>query len=538
MRFAVSERYLNLPVRNGAAKVTVQLSEAGRRCREFEIELATEGTPDWWAYCDLSAFTGRMLDLATASAGAADVMAEKLVELACLSDTPIEQSDLYHEAGRPQFHLTARRGWNNDPNGLVYAHGQWHMFFQHNPFGVTWGNMHWGHAVSPDLAHWTELPTALYPHSLKDMAFSGGGFVDRGNSAGFGQGHEDVLLVSFTSTGRGECLAFSPDGGQSLVEYGGNPVLRHRGRDPRILWYAPGKKWVMVVYDEGDRTWRYSFYESNDLRTWRFMTAVDGFYECPDLFELPLDGNPDQRRWVLYGAERREKDGRRQVSRSSYRVGHFDGRVFTPETPMLNGHLGPHFYAAQTFANAPDGRVIMIGWLAGAVYPGMPFSQGMTVPLDVSLRATGEGPRLAFLPVPELNTLWRSGITLEAPSLARANAALADAATELLDVSLDLALTRESVVTLDLRGLAVTCDVAGGTLIAAGITAALPLQDGTLSLRALLDRGVLELFAGDGLVALSLGGVFPKPGAPIRLDIRGPGRVRRLAIAELSPIWS
>jgi len=536
MKFAATQRYLCLPVKNGAAKVILQICDAGRLCREFEVELATTGTPDWWAFCDLDAFAGRELEL-RCPAPAAAAIAEQLPGLVRLSATPEGLTDLYHEAGRPQFHFSARRGWNNDPNGMAHAHGQWHLFFQHNPFGIAWGNMHWGHAVSRDLVHWTELPTALYQHSLKDMAFSGGGFVDHGNAAGFGSGREDVLMVSFTSTGRGECLAYSTDGGQSLTEYGGNPVLRHRGRDPRILWYAPAAKWVMVVYDEADQGWRYAFYESADLRTWRFMTAVDGFYECPDFFELPLDGDPRQRRWVLHGAERREKDGRRYVSRSSYQVGTFDGRAFTPETPIVNGHLGPHFYAAQTFANAPGGRVVMMGWLAGAQYPGMPFSQGMTVPLEVSLRSTAQGPRLAFLPVPELNALRRTMSALDAPSLAQANAALAAAGAELLDVSVELALTRESVASLDLRGTPVTCDVAGGTLTAAGVTAPLPLRDGKLTLRALLDRGVLELFAGDGLVALSVGGVFAKPGLPVRLDIRGPGRVQRLAVAELDSMW-
>jgi fructan beta-fructosidase len=537
MRFSAAERYLHLPVKNGAAKVVFQLRDGSRLLREFELELSTEAPPDWWACCDLDAWQGQDLELQVSSPSTVAGLEERLAEWLRLSPEPPGQEGLYHEAGRPQLHFTPQRGWNNDPNGLVYLHGEWHLFFQHNPFGIAWGNMHWGHAVSRDLVHWTELPTALYQHPLKDMAFSGGGFVDHGNSAGFGTGREDVLMVAFTSTGRGECLAYSPDGGQTLLEYGGNPVLRHRGRDPRVIWYAPGQKWIMVVYDEPENAWRYAFYESPDLRTWRFMTAVEGFYECPDLFELPLDGDPAKRQWILHGAERREESGRRQVARSSYRVGSFDGRAFAPETPTLNGHLGPNFYAAQSFVNAPDGRVIMLGWLQGANYPGMPFSQGLTLPLEVSLRTTPQGPRLAFFPVPELAALRRQTTALEAPSLAAANAALQGTAAELLDLELELALTRESVVVCQVRGMVFTYDAAVETLTAPGVSAPLALRDGRLSLRFLVDRGVVEAFAEAGLVALSYGGAAVTSAAPVRLELRGPGRVRHLALSELASIW-
>ena len=534
MRFTPEQRWLNLPVRDGAPKVALQLRTGDRMVREFEIELAeTPEAAAWWAFYDLGAFRHCEIELVP-SAPASALPLEGLVRL---GDEPAGLAGLYHESARPQLHFTSRRGWNNDPNGLVYHRGRWHLFFQHNPFGVHWGNMHWGHAVSPDLVHWTELPTALYPRSLKDMAYSGGGFVDHGNSAGFGRGAEDVLMVAFTSTGRGECLAWSPDGGDTLVEYEGNPVLRHRGRDPRVLWHAPTRRWVMVVYDETDSHWRYAFYTSSDLRTWLYASAIPGFYECPDLFELAVDGDPAQRRWVLHGAERRDVDGRRQLARSSFQVGTFDGRTFTPETPVTQGHLGPHFYAAQTFANAPGGRVIMLGWLSGARYPGMPFSQGLTVPLEVTLRRTPSGLRLAFTPVAELAALRRAVRRLEAPSLSQANAALAASREELLDLTLELSLQRESVLHLDLRGLAVVCDVAAGTLTAAGVTAPLPLHDRRLALRVLLDRGVIELFAGGGLVALSHGAGPAPAEAPLRLDLRGPGRVESIEIAAMDSMW-
>lgn len=134
---------------------------------------------------------------------------------------------------RPQFHFTNRRGWLNDPNGLVFHEGAWHLFYQHHPYGWRWGNMHWGHAVAKDLVHWEELPIAVYPHRFGDWAYSGSAVVDRANTAGFKTGGADPLVIAYTSTGRGECLAVSTDGGATFREPAGNPILRHRGRDPR-----------------------------------------------------------------------------------------------------------------------------------------------------------------------------------------------------------------------------------------------------------------------------------------------------------------
>ena len=160
---------------------------------------------------------------------------------------------MYQEKYRPQFHFSPRIGWNNDPNGLVFYKGEWHLYFQHNPYGWNWGNMHWGHAVSTDLVHWTQLPIAIYPFKYGDWVFSGGAVVDEDNTAGFKSGAEEVIVASYTSTGRGEAIAYSNDRGRTFTDYAGNPVVKHQGRDPKIIWYGPGKHWVMAVYDEEGR---------------------------------------------------------------------------------------------------------------------------------------------------------------------------------------------------------------------------------------------------------------------------------------------
>src|SRR5262249_40907738 len=160
--------------------------------------------------------------------------------------------------------------------GLVYSRGEYHLFYQHNPFGWAWGNMHWGHAVSKDLVHWRELPTAPDPPPFRGWGFSRGAVVGRANTPRLQQGARGALVAAFTSTGRGECIAFSNDRGRTWTDYPGNPVVKHAGRDPKLLWHAPSKRWVMAVYDEHDRKQWIAFYSSPDLKSWQFQSRIEG----------------------------------------------------------------------------------------------------------------------------------------------------------------------------------------------------------------------------------------------------------------------
>ena len=352
-KFQAQKRYLNLPVKNGAAKRRLSLLVAGHTEREFEIELAN-AEPDFWVFLDLAPFAGKEIVLN------ADHLPEDSQGLKSIvqRDTIKGAEDLYHEKLRPQFHFSSRRGWNNDPNGLVYSQGEYHLFYQHNPFGWDWGNMHWGHAVSADLVHWKELPIAFYPKRFGDWAFSGSAVVDKQNTAGWKTGSEDVLVAAFTSTARGECIGYSNDRGRSWQEFAGNPVVKHNGRDPKLIWHAPTSKWVMCVYEEIGKTQNIAFYTSPDLKTWEFQSRIEGFFECPDMFELPVDGarasgsgsSPSRlkTKWIL------------TAGNSDYMLGHFDGNKFTPETSKLLGHRGRGFYAAQTYSDIPDGRRIYV----------------------------------------------------------------------------------------------------------------------------------------------------------------------------------
>ena len=364
------------------------------------------------------------------------------------SDKALSPTD-YTQPYRNQFHASTRRGWNNDPNGMVFQNGKYHLYYQHNPFSIFWGNLHWGHLESTDLIHWKEKPIALYQHTLKEMVASGGGFIDTQNSAGLGK---DTLFVAATITGRSECLFYSKDGGLSFTELPENPVVKHTGRDPKIFWYQPEQKWVMVAFevdpceetkttpqtsgDEKHRNDHMVFLESKNLKDWirtGVFTDPDrmAVNECPEMYELPVAGKPGESRWILMGAQNR------------YFVGQFDGKTFHKESGPLGTRHGA-FYAAQTFSDVPDGRRIQIGWVLAAIYqkrfPDQIVSQAFTLPHGLTLRETVDGLRLFFSPVKETENL-RGEILADGKDLSstQANELLQKCQGELSEVLIEFA---------------------------------------------------------------------------------------------------
>jgi fructan beta-fructosidase len=398
--------HLIVPVANGGKKLLLGIFEGDRLIQNFHVEVPHEGQPYWLAAYPLAHFDLEGKTITFAEAGKKKlpaVLAAALDQVKVGDASEALAADDYDQPYREQFHVTTRRGWNNDPNGMAYHKGKFHLYYQHNPFGIRWGNMHWGHFESRDLVHWEEKPIALYQKTVGDYMFSGGGFVDFNNSAGLGK---DTLFAAFTSTGRGECLAYSRDRGLTFTELPENPVVKHKGRDPKVIWYEPEQKWVMVVYSEsaceetkainGNR--HIAFYESKNLRQW---TRTGGFthedqgavYECPEFFPLEYKG---ETKWILLGAQNR------------YFVGDFNGKTFTSDSGP-HGSLHGKFYAAQTFSDEPDGRRIQIGWMQPELYldrfPNRIVNQSFTLPHELTLVETPEGPRMAFNPVKELKKL-------------------------------------------------------------------------------------------------------------------------------------
>ena len=486
---AIDKRYLHLPVKNGAPKRRMKFTVDGQTVREFEIEYA-EGSPDYVTLADVSAFAGKSLAVHV------DRLPGGPAALAAIqtSNEKPAAAELYREKLRPQFHFTSQRGWLNDPNGLVFANGKYHLFYQHNPYGWGWGNMHWGHAVSTDLLHWEELPESVYPAKFGDWAFSGSAVVDPLNTTGFGEKTNGIetIIAAFTSTGRGECLLTSRDNGLTWTELPENPVVKHEGRDPKLLWHAPTKKWVMALYDEFEGKQWITFHTSTDMRKWEFASRIEGYYECPDLFEAKIEGT-DEKRWVLYGAD------------GMYTTGQFDGKTFTPDGPKQQLWYG-NFYAAQTYSNDPQGRIIQIGWGQGIEFKGMPFNQQMVVPAELTLHKAGDTVVMKAQPVRELRRLLaNSAVTIDGTASAGTSVEASPPHIDLFHTQAALSLSADAVFTLTMHDIPITIDAQKQTITCRHVTAPIRLNQGKLKLEVLVDRGSIEIFVNEGEAVLSVG---------------------------------
>ena len=392
---ALTNTLLNLPVKNSATKRRVTVTVGGNTVRDFNIPLA-DGTPDWWAFVDVSAFSNQTATVSVDSLTAGSTGLSSALQ----TNGIVGATNLYAETLRPQIHFSTRRGWLNDANGMFFYHGQYHLYYQHDPFSWDGAGLQrwWGHAASADMVRWQELPEGIYSHAYGDQVFSGSAVVDTNNTSGFKTGTNDVIVAAYTSTARGECIAYSNDGGLTFTDYTGNPVLSsavHKGRDPHLLWYAPSNYWVMAVFDNTTGTNGIAFYTSTNLKNWKYASRIDGFYECPDLFQLPVDNNTNNLMWELNDAS------------SGYMLGQFNGTVFTPSTAKLTGNSGSAFYGSQTFSGmAPgDNRKVRIGWAIISM-TGMPFNQMMYFPTELSLRTIGSAVQLCYQPVSEATNLY------------------------------------------------------------------------------------------------------------------------------------
>jgi sucrose-6-phosphate hydrolase SacC (GH32 family) len=438
-------------------------------------------------------------------------------------------ADLYQEKHRPQFHFTARQftvhklnpgmreeGWMNDPNGLIHLDGEYHLFAQR------W-NKCWIHAVSTNLVHWTELQPAFWEDNRFGTGVQSGGSVfDRQNSSGLSPDSNTPPLVAFWSgnDNRSQCISYSLDKGRTWTKYARNPVLVHPERDPKVLWYEPGKHWIMVLYGASS----YFIFTSTNLLDWTEQkNSIPDCFECPDLFQLPVDGDRQRLKWVLVRGNGR------------YSIGNFDGATFTPETSQQPCDVGPNFYATQSWDDieGEEGRRVQIAWMRDGKYPDMPFNQQMTFPCDLTLRTQAGSLRLFRKPAPEIEQLHLRQRTWEKLDMKAGTAAQPlDVSGDSWHILAEVNIPKNAELAFRIRGTSlvitdqsVTCNNKTGLL-----------PGGVHRIEILVDRTSIEAFANDGEVSLSACFLPSEDRLAIECK-RGSAVIANLQIFELESIW-
>ena len=396
LRINAQSRYLLLPIQEREEIANISIIVNGKQVKSLNAKLAVDKV-DYYVPLDLSSFNPNLLlnitfhgDRRTTGAIKGYVCWKEMQQSNTFDTTNREQF-------RPVYHHTPLYGWMNDPNGMVYQDGVWHLFYQYNPFGSQWENMNWGHSTSRDLIHWEAQPIALEPDALGSI-FSGSCVIDKDNTAGFGAG---AMIAMYTSAGQNQSqsIAYSTDGGKTFTTYAGNPVITQDApdfRDPKVFWFAQTKRWI-VVLAVGQEV---QFYSSPNLKDWTYESSFgreygnhDGVWECPDLLPLTLNAklsNSTSKKWVLL--LNINPGGPFGGSATQYFVGQFDGHKFTcedapSETKWMD--YGKDHYATVTFSNAPDNRTVAIAWMSNWQYanqvPTQQFRSANSIPRDLHL---------------------------------------------------------------------------------------------------------------------------------------------------------
>jgi fructan beta-fructosidase len=426
---------------------------------------------------------------------------------------------------RPIYHFTPLKNFMNDPNGLVYVNGEYHLFYQYNPLGVTWGHLCWGHATSKDYLQWSHQPIALYEENGV-MIFSGSAVVDENNTTGFRQNGERnqpaPIIAVYTGASpqlQTQNLAFSLDNGHTWTKYSGNPILdigSNNFRDPKIFWHSPTQSWVMVVALAKQHI--LSIYTSPDLLNWTFKNnfnpggLFEDNWECPDLFELPIQAETGHA-WVI----------KIDCDTGWYFIGDFDGSTFTATQPPEHIDYGPDFYACQTWSHLPPGQHSLIGWMANWHYakflPTNPWRGIMTIPRKICLRRFPAGLRLVQQPIETLN-LRRQMLQEKGPLIGEKTLPINGTALEIL-VRFEISSATEFGLRVRVgagESTVIGCNPTSGQLFvdrrkagdasfdpsfAAVFKAPLTIENGCVSLHILVDSCSVEVFSMEGSSVIS-----------------------------------
>ncbi len=486
--------------------------------------------------------------------------------------TTKEETITHQEKYRPAYHFTPSKNWMNDPNGLVYYEGEYHLFYQYNPYAHVWGHMSWGHAVSKDLLHWEHLPVALAEYQDRvtgdsTMIFSGTAVVDHHNTSGLCKGKDCMIAIYTSNTHKynqglmqHQSLAYSNDKGRTWTYYDKNPILdiqRKDFRDPKVFWYEPQQKWVMatVIPD----LFKVRLYESKNLLDWKQLSEfgplgdTTRIWECPDLFELPIENNSGKSKWVitLSGGH---PQGPKFVG-MQYFVGQFDGTKFIaddPKQPAMYIDHGKDFYAGIIFNNIPkeDGRTIMMGWVNNWTYanqvPTSPWRGAASIPRRLTLKETEKGIRLIQSPVTEIANLRSEPLTdsITTEGSAEMELELDVASSEESGIKLFESEGEETIVGYRSKDQVLFLDrrksgnVSFNPDFATIEEVSIKPVNGKIKLHIFIDQSIIEVFANDGEATIT-DYVFPEyTGYKAETYCKGCQQTPVFKLWKLKSVWN
>lgn len=550
--------FLMLPIQEDSKEARVRATDAAADVPKMDIRLAMDEV-DYYVPFEL-----------TGNRGTHSIIIEGLDQNAlcwkCLKTADkIEFKN--SEEFRPQYHHTPKTGWMNDPNGMVYKDGRYHLYYQYNPYGSKWGNMHWAHASSTDLIHWEHHGIAISRDTLGHI-YSGSAVVDKLNTSGFGKDALVAIYTSHNDKAEVQSIAYSTDNGMTFTKYEGNPVLVAEDgirdfRDPKVFWFEPDEKWVMVLSAREE----VRFFSSRNLKDWEYTGAFgkgfgahSGCFECPDLVQLPVDGTDSGKKWMLI--VNINPGGPFGGSATQYFTGDFDGNTFVCDTaPEVTKWMdyGKDHYATVTFSNTGE-RVIALAWMSNWQYakivPTKQFRSSNSIPRDISLFTCPSGTYAASSPSEEVTGLRKSAISFNAMTLEQDAAETIEVGAQPFELSFTInpvnansnTLTLSNskgeklyiifdydagLVSVDRNSSGLMTDNPGFSTITSAPLTLCNNADG-YQVRVFVDRSSVELFVDNGRIAMtSL--VFPEEYySEISLSsLGGAASVQELNIYEL-----
>ena len=527
--FKITRKYISFRVGGGDYEhhTCINLLIDGKIVRSATGWRSDRLAPVSW---DVSRFLGRNAQLQIVDEASGDwghINVDHIVQTDKPEQLPVAVEPLYRESLRPQFHFTARQwtidrlnprerqeGWVNDLNGLIYYEGEYHLFAQR------W-NKCWVHAISRDLVHWTELEPAFWEEKLDSGVQSGTCVIDYHNTSGLSPNKATPPMIAFWSRNdnRSQCLSFSLDRGRTWKHYEKNPFMVYPERDPKVFWYAPRNHWVMMLYGNS----KYHIFTSTNLLDWKdAQKPIPESFECPDFFELPVDGDRKNTKWVLIQGN------------GKYSIGSFDGTEFNEATSRYSCDVGPNFYATQTWGNTEtgDGRRIQTAWMRGSAFPDMPFNQQISFPCELTLRSTPRGPRIFREPVREIATLHRGNDTWTNRTLKANETLRLEPSGRLFHIQADLKIPEAAKLTFRIRGIPV---VLTSKTIESGHPPA-AVADEIKTVEILVDRTSIEAFVNRGEVS-STRFILPRENGLSLKAEGGPVVIQSLTVYKLRSAW-